>query len=160
MTNPSEPQKNTIDIMGIMDRLPHRYPMLLVDRILDFTVNESAVGLKNVTINESFFQGHFPSAPVMPGVLIVEAMAQTAGILVVHSMGMTGKSKLVYFMTIENAKFRRPVVPGDSLHIHVKALKSRGNVWKFRGEAKVDGVLCAESEYSAMIVDAPDTPAK
>lgn len=137
MTHEPVPQKNVIDVLGIMERLPHRYPMLLVDRILDFTVNESAIGLKNVTINEAFFQGHFPAAPVMPGVLIVEAMAQTAGILVVHSMGMTGKSKLVYFMTIENAKFRRPVVPGDSLHIHVNALKSRGNVWKFRGKPRL-----------------------
>jgi 3-hydroxyacyl-[acyl-carrier-protein] dehydratase len=142
-----------ISILEIMDRIPHRYPMLLVDRILEYVPNESAVGLKNVTFNEPFFQGHFPGNPVMPGVLIVEAMAQTAGILVVHSLGQSGTGKMVYFMTIESAKFRKPVIPGDSMHIHVQCLKSRGNVWKFRGEAKVNGVLCAEAEYSAMIFD-------
>jgi 3-hydroxyacyl-[acyl-carrier-protein] dehydratase len=139
-----------------MSKIPHRYPMLLVDRIVDYVEGESAIGLKNVTINEQIFEGHFPNAPVFPGVLIVEAMAQTAGILVVHSMGQTGSGKLVYFMTIDNAKFRKPVVPGDTMYIHVQCLKSRGNVWKFRGEAKVDGVLCAEAEYSAMIMDAPE----
>lgn len=151
----AENQKKQISVTEIMEHIPHRYPMLLVDRILEFVPGESAVGLKNVTINESFFQGHFPGAPVMPGVLIVEAMAQTAGILVVQTMGTAGTHKLVYFMTIDEAKFRRPVVPGDSLHIHVQCLKSRGNVWKFHGEAKVDGVLCAEATYSAMIVDGP-----
>lgn len=154
MTQAENPKKQ-ISVTEIMEHIPHRYPMLLVDRILEFVPGESAVGLKNVTINESFFQGHFPGAPVMPGVLIVEAMAQTAGILVVQTMGTAGTHKLVYFMTIDEAKFRKPVVPGDSLHIHVTCLKSRGNVWKFHGEAKVDGVLCAEATYSAMIVDAP-----
>ncbi len=145
-----------ISITEIMDLIPHRYPMLLVDRILEYVPHESAVGLKNVTFNEPFFNGHFPGNPVMPGVLIVEAMAQTAGILVVHSLGQSGTAKMVYFMTIESAKFRKPVVPGDSMHIHVHCIKSRGNVYKFRGEAKVDGVLCAEAEYSAMIFDKDD----
>ena len=152
----TEEKKPQISVTEIMDLIPHRYPMLLVDRILEYVPHESAVGLKNVTFNEPFFNGHFPGNPVMPGVLIVEAMAQTAGILVVHSLGQSGAGKMVYFMTIESAKFRKPVVPGDSMHIHVNCLKSRGNVFKFRGEAKVDGVLCAEAEYSAMIFDKDD----
>lgn len=148
-----EQAQKPINITEIMELIPHRYPMLLVDRILEYVPHESAVGLKNVTFNEPFFNGHFPGNPVMPGVLIVEAMAQTAGILVVHSLGQAGQAKMVYFMTIESAKFRKPVVPGDSMHIHVQCIKSRGNVYKFRGEAKVDGILCAEAEYSAMIFD-------
>lgn len=155
MSSTEEKQK-PISVTEIMDLIPHRYPMLLVDRILEYVPHESAVGLKNVTFNEPFFNGHFPGNPVMPGVLIVEAMAQTAGILVVHSLGQSGAGKMVYFMTIESAKFRKPVVPGDSMHIHVQCIKSRGNVYKFRGEAKVDGVLCAEAEYSAMIFDKDD----
>jgi len=146
-------KNGVIDIRGIMKKIPHRYPLLLVDRILECVPGKSAVGLKNVTMNEPFFMGHFPGTPVMPGVLIIESMAQTAGVLVVHTMGQDGEGKLVYFMTIDNAKFRRPVVPGDSVHIHVEVIKSRGPVWKFRGEAKVDGQLCAEAEYSAMIVE-------
>lgn len=152
----TEEKQKPISVTEIMDLIPHRYPMLLVDRILEYVPHESAVGLKNVTFNEPFFNGHFPGNPVMPGVLIVEAMAQTAGILVVHSLGQSGAGKMVYFMTIESAKFRKPVVPGDSMHIHVQCIKSRGNVYKFRGEAKVDGVLCAEAEYSAMIFDKDD----
>jgi len=143
----------TIDIMRIMDMIPHRYPILLVDRIIDYVPGESAVGLKNVTMNEPHFQGHFPRMPVMPGVLIVEAMAQTSAILVVQTMGKEAEGKLVYFMSIDSAKFRRPVTPGDTLYIHVKKERSRGGVWKFSAEAKVDGVLCAEATYSAMILD-------
>lgn len=142
-----------IDILRIMDMIPHRYPILLVDRIVDFVPGESAVGLKNVTINEPHFQGHFPRIPVMPGVLIVEAMAQTSAILVVESMGKAAEGKLVYFMTIDNARFRKPVTPGDTMYIHVKKERSRGGVWKFSAEAKVEGVLCAEATYSAMILD-------
>lgn len=145
-----------IDVRRIMKMIPHRYPMLLVDRLIDYKPGESAVGLKNVTINESFFQGHFPDVPVMPGVLIIEAMAQTAGILVVHTLGAEGEGKLVYFMTIDAAKFRKPIVPGDTIHIYVQVIKSRGSVWKFKGEARVGGVLCAEAEYSAMIVEPED----
>lgn len=143
----------TIDIMRIMDMIPHRYPILLVDRIVDYVEDESAVGLKNVTFNEPHFQGHFPRMPVMPGVLIVEAMAQTSAILVVQTMGKAAEGKLVYFMSIDSAKFRKPVTPGDTMYIHVKKERSRGGVWKFKGEAKVDGVLCAEATYSAMILD-------
>lgn len=145
--------KNTLDINRIMQMIPHRYPILLVDRVVDFVPGESAVGLKNVTYNEPHFTGHFPSMPVMPGVLIVEAMAQTAAILVVHTLGKEAEGKLVYFMTIDNARFRKPVGPGDQLYIHVKKERSRGSVWKFTAEAKVDNVLCAEATYSAMILD-------
>ena len=143
----------TIDINRIMKMIPHRYPILLVDRILEFKPGVGAVGLKNVTINEPHFQGHFPEFPVMPGVLIVEAMAQTAAIFVVESMGGNAEGKLVYFMTIDGAKFRKPVVPGDSVHIHIEKTQNRGAVWKFRGEARVDGKLCAEANFSAMITD-------
>ena len=142
-----------IDITRIMEMIPHRYPILLVDRILEFVPNERAVGLKNVTFNEPHFQGHFPRFPVMPGVLIVEAMAQTAAIMVVQTLGKETEGKLVYFMTIDEARFRKPVVPGDSLHIHVQKTKQRGPVWKFKGEAMVGDTLCAEAEFSAMIMD-------
>ena len=142
-----------IDILGVMRKIPHRYPFLMIDRVVQVVPGESAVGIKNVTINEPHFQGHFPSRPVMPGVLIVEAMAQTAGILVVQTLGPDAEGKLVYFMTIDEARFRRPVTPGDQIHIHVSKQRRRGNVWKFKGEAKVDGVLVAEAIYSAMILD-------
>jgi 3-hydroxyacyl-[acyl-carrier-protein] dehydratase len=141
------------DIARIMQAIPHRYPFLLVDRMVDVLLGESAVGIKNVTMNEPFFQGHFPQAPVMPGVLIVECMAQTAGVLVVETLGPQARGKLVYFMTIENAKFRKPVVPGDQLRVHVQKERARGNIWKFNAEAKVDGKLVAEATYSAMIMD-------
>ena len=141
-----------IDVMRIMAAIPHRYPMLMIDRMVDVVLNHSAIGIKNVTFNEPHFQGHFPSKPVMPGVLIIEAMAQTAAALVVLTLGDNFEGKLVYFMTIENAKFRRPVVPGDQLRIHVDKERNRGNVWKFRGVARVDGVSVAEATYSAMIM--------
>jgi len=142
-----------LDVTEVMEHIPHRYPFLLIDRLVDVVPHESAVGVKNVTINEPFFQGHFPARPIMPGVLIVEAMAQTAGCLVVHSLGLKGKQRLVYFMSIENARFRKPVVPGDQLRIHVVRERNRGNVWRFHGEAKVDGVLVAEATYTAMIAN-------
>ena len=142
-----------IDILRIMEMIPHRYPMLMIDRITDAIANVSAVGIKNVSINEHFFQGHFPQRPVMPGVLIVEAMAQTAGVLVVHTLGAASEGKLVYFMSIDDARFRRPVTPGDTVYIHVSKIQHRRNVWKFKGEAKVNGALCAEATFAAMILD-------
>lgn len=147
-------QTQQIDIQKIMQMIPHRYPILLVDRILEMRLGESAVGLKNVTFNEPHFQGHFPDHPIMPGVLIVEAMAQTSAILVVETLEGAAAGKLVYFMSIDDARFRKPVVPGDTVHIHVNVIRSRGNVWKFKGEAKVDGKTCAEATFSAMIMDA------
>ena len=142
-----------LDIDGIMKRIPHRYPFLMIDRVIDIVPNESAIGIKNVTINEPHFQGHFPSRPVMPGVLIIEAMAQTSAALVVHSLGDDAAGKLVYFMSVDGGKFRKPVVPGDVLMIHVKRQQQRGNVWKFQAEAKVDGKVVAEATYAAMIMD-------
>ncbi|MDE2029880.1 MAG: 3-hydroxyacyl-ACP dehydratase FabZ [Alphaproteobacteria bacterium] len=143
----------TLDIMGIMARIPHRYPMLLIDRVVDIVPGESCTGIKNVSANEPAFQGHFPGHPIMPGVLIVEAMAQTSATLVVASLdGVSCDTHIVYFMTIESARFRHPVVPGDTLHIRVKKERSRGQVWKFSGEAYVGDKLCAEAVYTAMLV--------
>ncbi|RVT97831.1 3-hydroxyacyl-ACP dehydratase FabZ [Rhodovarius crocodyli] len=143
----------TLDIKGIMAAIPHRYPLLLLDRVAELVPDEGCIGIKNVTINESFFQGHFPTDPVMPGVLIVEAMAQTSAVLVVETLGPDARGKLVYFMSIDNAKFRRPVVPGDQLQLHVKKVQRRMSVWKFTGEAMVDGKVVAEATFSAMIRD-------
>jgi 3-hydroxyacyl-[acyl-carrier-protein] dehydratase len=145
--------ETAVGIERIMDMIPHRYPFLMIDKVVDMVPNESAVGIKNVTINEPHFQGHFPQRPVMPGVLIIEAMAQTAAVLVVRSLGRDAEGKLVYFMTIDSARFRKPVMPGDTLHVHVKRQRNRGSVWKFTGEAKVDGRLVAEAEFAAMILD-------
>ncbi len=142
-----------IGIKQIMAMLPHRYPLLLIDRLVDVRLGESAIGIKNVTMNEQFFQGHFPGHPVMPGVLIVEAMAQTAAALVIHTIGVTKGIPLVYFMSIDSAKFRKPVIPGDQLRIHVTKGRKRGNVWRFNGVAKVDGVTVAEALYTAMIME-------
>ena len=142
-----------VDIARIMHAIPHRYPFLMIDRVVDVVRNHSAVGIKNVSVNESFFQGHFPNHPVMPGVLIIESMAQTAAVLVVETLGPDAAGKVVYFMSIEGAKFRRPVVPGDQLRIHVTKERNRGNVWKFNAIARVDGVSVAEATYAAMIRD-------
>src|SRR6201994_2281408 len=145
----------SVDIKRILEMIPHRYPMLMVDKVTEMVLNESAIGLKNVSINEPFFQGHFPSEPVMPGVLIVEAMAQTAAVLVVSTFGAESEGKLVYFMSIDGARFRRPVVPGDRLELHVEKVQSRANVWKFAGKALVEGKVAAEATFAAMIRDKP-----
>ncbi len=143
----------TLDIDQIQRMIPHRYPMLMVDRIVDLVPNQRATGIKNVSINEPFFQGHFPGAPLMPGVLIIEAMAQTAAVLVVATLGAERDGSLVYFMSIDSARFRKPVTPGDVLHVHVERGRNRRNVWKFDGKAMVDGEVVAEATYAAMIRD-------
>lgn len=140
-----------MDIKDIQNLLPHRYPFLMVDRIIQMETGTKAVGIKNVTINEQFFQGHFPNHPIMPGVLIIEALAQVAGILALHSGAAVGKA--VYFLSIERAKFRKPVVPGDQLKLEVSILQQRGNVWKFSGNAFVEDKIVAESEFTAMVAD-------
>ncbi len=140
-----------MDIREIQKLLPHRYPFLLVDRVIELEPNVKAVGLKNITANEEFFQGHFPGNPIMPGVLIVEALAQLGGILAFGSGVSPGKS--VYFLSIEKAKFRKPVVPGDQLRMEVNVLKLRGSVWKFSGNALVDDKIAAEAEFTAMVTD-------
>jgi 3-hydroxyacyl-[acyl-carrier-protein] dehydratase len=141
----------SLDVEQIKLLLPHRAPFLFVEKLDDIVANQSATGFKAVGYNEPHFQGHFPQFAVMPGVLLVEAMAQTAGALVMHSLGLTTENRIVYFMTIEKARFRRPVRPGDMLRMPVKALQRRGPVWRFGGQAFVDGALCAEAEFSAMI---------
>ncbi|MBP0493123.1 3-hydroxyacyl-ACP dehydratase FabZ [Roseomonas indoligenes] len=143
----------TLDVGRIMQAIPHRFPFLLVDRVVDLVRGQSCTGIKNVTINEHVFQGHFPRHPVFPGVMIIESMAQTAGVLVVETLGPEAQGKLVYFMSVEGAKFRKPVVPGDQMRVHVTKLRQRGNVWKFSAEAKVDGAVVAEATYAAMILD-------
>lgn len=135
----------------IRNLLPHRYPFLMVDRVTEIEPGKRIVGLKNLTINEEFFQGHFPNNPIMPGVLIIEAMAQAAGILAFLSGASQGTS--VYFMSIERAKFRKPVVPGDQLRLEVSILQQRGNVWKFTGNAIVEDKIAAEAEFTAMVTD-------
>lgn len=144
-----------LDIKRVMAALPHRYPMLLVDRIETLEPGVSAVGIKAVSVNEDFFNGHFPGRPIMPGVLIVEALAQTAGVLAVHSLGLEGSGKLVYFMAIEEAKFRVPVEPGCLLRLEVEIVQMRSKVCKFAGRALVEGRLAAEARFTAMIADAP-----
>ncbi len=153
MTSQAEDDGTVLDIARIMHAIPHRYPFLLLDRVVDVMRDRSATGIKNVTVNENFFQGHFPGHPIMPGVLIIECMAQTAAVLVVETLGPQAAGKVVYFMTIEGAKFRRPVVPGDQLRVHVTKVRNRGNVWKFSGVARVDGTSVAEATYAAMIMD-------
>ncbi|MEM9715894.1 MAG: 3-hydroxyacyl-ACP dehydratase FabZ [Pseudomonadota bacterium] len=143
---------NYVDIQEIKRLIPHRYPFLLVDAVKDLVPNESAVGIKNVTFNEPHFQGHFPERPVMPGVTIVEAMAQTAAILVAKTLDMLDNNMLVYFLTIDNCKFRHVVAPPDQLELHVKVLRGRGKLWKFHGEGVVNGTVVTEADFTAMMV--------
>ena len=147
---------SAVDLARIKRMIPHRYPFLLIDRVERIKKGESAVGIKNVTNNEPFFQGHFPDKPIMPGVMIVEAMAQTAGVLVVDTLGKIDENLLVYFMTLDKTRFRKLVEPGDVLELHVKILRGRGKIWKFWGEAIVRGEVAAEAEYSAMIITEDD----
>jgi 3-hydroxyacyl-[acyl-carrier-protein] dehydratase len=149
----TEQQVTQVDVQRIMEMIPHRHPFLMIDKVVDMVANERATGIKNVSINEGYFQGHFPARPVMPGVLIIEAMAQTAAVLVVHTLGPEAEGKLVYFMSVDNARFRRPVFPGDRLDVYVVKQRNRGNVWKFEGRAKVGDNLMAEAVFAAMILN-------
>ena len=144
-----------MDLAGVMAALPHRYPMLLVDRVESLELDKSIVAIKAVTINEGFFQGHFPGRPIMPGVLIVEALAQAAGVLAVQSLGLAGSGKLVYFMAIEGAKFRAPVEPGVLLRLEVEFVQKRTTVCKFAGRARIGDKVVAEAQFTAMIADPP-----
>ncbi len=144
-----------LDIGRVMAALPHRYPMLLVDRVEELVLDRSIAAIKAVTINESFFQGHFPGRPIMPGVLIVEALAQAAGILAVESLGLAGSGKLVYFMAIDGAKFRKPVEPGVLLRLEATFVQKRASVCKFEGIARIDGQVVAQANFTAMIADPP-----
>jgi 3-hydroxyacyl-[acyl-carrier-protein] dehydratase len=150
---PVNEDEGVIDISEIRERIPHRYPFLLVDRCEDYTPSQSIVGVKCVTANEPFFQGHFPDYPVMPGVLIVEAMAQSGAILMSKSLNVDVGGKAIFFMSVDNGRFRAPVRPGDVLKLHVEVTRSRGDIFKFKGEAKVDGKLVAEAEFAAMVVE-------
>ncbi len=156
----TEQARESANITRLMELLPHRTPMLLIDRMIDIVPNTSATGVKAVSMSEPFFAGHFPGQPIMPGVLIVEAMAQTAGALVMHSLNAKAGDKVVYFMSIDKARFRHPVIPGDLLLLPVKMQKARMPVWRFAGEAYVNGKLCAEAEFTAMIAEKADNTEK
>lgn len=152
----SESKQELEGIEDIIQMIPHRYPILLIDRVIDYKAGESLTALKNVTFNEPHFMGHFPDRPIMPGVLIVEAIAQASAIFTVKTLGDEAKGKLVYFMSIDEAKFRKPVVPGDSLYLEVKKLQNRKAVWKFSGVATVDGKKVAEATVTAMLMDSDE----
>ena len=141
-----------MNIEKIVNMIPHRYPMLLIDKVEDLILGESATGIKNVTANENFFTGHFPSKMVMPGVLMIESMAQTCAVLVIETLGKTAEGSLVYFMSVDGAKFRKPVIPGDQLKFHVEKIKNRAKVWKFQCKGYVEDELVSEAVISAMIM--------
>lgn len=155
MSDSAAAERATVEIDGrrILEMIPHRDPFLMIDKVVDVVANAHATGVKNVTGDEYYFKGHFPARPVMPGVLIIEAMAQTAAVLVVHTLGREAEGKLVYFMSVDSARFRKPVFPGNVMHVHVKKQRNRGNVWKFEGRAEVGGQLMAEAVFAAMIMD-------
>lgn len=153
MTVEQSASLEVVDIIRLLKFLPHRYPFLMIDRIVDIRGDESGVGIKNVTINEPHFMGHFPNYPVMPGVLLIEGMAQTGGALCVAANSAAWAGKAVYFMSIDKAKFRKPVMPGDVVEHHMKKLKNRNNIWKYWGESRVGGVKVAEAEVTAMIAE-------
>jgi 3-hydroxyacyl-[acyl-carrier-protein] dehydratase len=155
-----DPDLPQADILAIKRMIPHRYPFLMIDRVVNIAVNKSAVGIKNVSVNEPYFDGHFPVRPVMPGVLIIEAMAQTSAVLVVETLDLVDKNLLVYFMGIDEAKFRHVVQPGDRLDLQVDVIRGRSKVWKFRGEARVGDTLCAEAIFAAMIMTPEEAGAK
>jgi 3-hydroxyacyl-[acyl-carrier-protein] dehydratase len=144
---------SVVPVERIMEMIPHRYPFLMIDKVIEMVNDQYAIGVKNVSINEHHFQGHFPGKPVMPGVLIIEAMAQTSAVLVVETLGKASEGKLVYFMSVDEARFRKPVTPGDSLHIRAEKMQSRRNVWKFSCVATVDGARVADAIICAMILD-------
>lgn len=148
--------RGPLDVRRVMQLLPHRYPMLLVDRVVSMELGKSIHAVKAVSMNEPFFQGHFPGRPIMPGVLIVEALAQAAGVLAVESLGLANSGKLVYFMAIEGAKFRKPVEPGVLLNLHAEILQQKRTICKFKGRAELEDGLAAECEFTAMIADAPE----
>ncbi len=151
MTDTNPEDLPSADLAMIQRMIPHRYPFLFIDKVRDIRVGESAVGIKNVTINEPHFQGHFPAKPVMPGVMIVEAMAQTAGVLISQTLDLIDREPLVYFMTMDKFRFRKMVVPGDQLELHVRVIRGHGKIWKLWGEGKVDGAVASSGEFSAMI---------
>lgn len=156
MTLTIDPDLKQIDILEIKRMIPHRYPFLMIDRVANVVPSTSGVGIKNVTVNEPHFEGHFPVRPVMPGVLIVEAMAQTAAVLVVAGLENVDDGTLVYFMSVETAKFRQTVTPGDQLELHVAVVRGRGRVWRFRSEGYVGDKIVAEAEFTAMIMSPDD----
>jgi 3-hydroxyacyl-[acyl-carrier-protein] dehydratase len=155
MTEAVTPATDTIGIDEILARIPHRYPFLFVDRAEAYVANESIIGIKAVTFNEPYFEGHFPGYPVMPGVLIVEAMAQTGAVLMSKSMDVDPRGKTILFGSVDNCRFRAPVRPGDMLKLHVRVLRARGGLYKFEGKAEVDGKMAAQAEFAAMLVETP-----